>query len=159
VLCLLQHPDQCAALRADPALARCALEEVLRHETPVKISPFLRVSTIDIEIGGVVIPAHQPILFALGAANRDPARFSDPDRFDLFRPAQEHLGFGHGIHFCLGAPLSRMEGEIAVNTLFAACPDLALAAAPSELEWRRSRSFRGLKRLPVAFTPPSVPAT
>jgi cytochrome P450 len=117
------------------------------------------VATTDISIGGVAIPAHQPILFSIGAANRDPARFSEPDRFDLFRPPQEHLGFGHGIHFCLGAPLARMEVEIAVNTLLAACPDLALAAAPSELVWRRSRAFRGLQRLPVTFTVPSVPAT
>src|SRR4051794_22275918 len=116
VLNLLRSPDQFAALRADPALIRPAIEELLRHESPVKITPFARFTTADVTLGGVVIPAHQTVLFAFGAGNRDPAHFPDPDRLDLSRSERAHLSFGHGIHFCLGAPLARLEAEIAFTT-------------------------------------------
>lgn len=153
LLNLLRNPDQYAALRSDPALIRPAIEELLRHESPVKITPFMRFTTTEMTLGGVVIPAHQPVLFAFGAANRDPAHFSDPDRLDLTRNEHaHHMAFGHGIHFCLGAPLARLEGEIAFTALLAGCPDLALAVEPGALEWRHSRFMRGLKRLPVTFT-------
>jgi cytochrome P450 len=151
VLSLLRNPDQYAALRADPALLRPAIEELLRHESPVKITPFMRFTTTEMTLGGVVIPAHRPVLFAFGAANRDPAQFPDPDRLDLTRSGHAHMAFGHGIHFCLGAPLARLEAEIAFTTLLAGCPDLALAVEPGALEWRHSRFMRGLKRLPVTF--------
>lgn len=153
VLSLLRNPDQYAALRTDPALIRTAIEELLRHESPVKISPFMRFTTTEVTLGGVVIPAHQPVLFAFGSANRDPAQFPNPDRLDLMRTGHAHMAFGHGIHFCLGAPLARLEAEIAFATLLAGCPDLALAVEPGALEWRHSRFMRGLKRLPVRFTP------
>jgi cytochrome P450 len=153
VLNLLRNPDQCAALRADPALIRPAIEELLRHESPVKITPFARFTTAEVTLGGVVIPAHQTVLFAFGAGNRDPAHFPDPDRLDLSRSERAHLSFGHGIHFCLGAPLARLEAEIAFAALLAGCPDLALAVEPAALEWRHSRVMRGLRRLPVTFTP------
>lgn len=155
VLSLLRNPDQYAALRADPALMKPAIEELLRHEAPVKLTPFMRITTTEVTIGGVVIPAHQPVCVAFAAGNRDPAHFPDPDRLDILRAERGHLAFGHGIHFCLGAPLARLEAEIAFTTLLAGCPDLALAIAPEELPWRRSRILRGLKRLPVTFTVPA----
>lgn len=152
VLSLLLHPDQCAALLADPALIRPAIEELLRYESPVKITPFVRFTTTEVTLGGVVIPAHQPVLFAFSAGNRDPAQFPEPDRLDLSRSERAHLSFGHGVHFCLGAPLARLEAEVAFTTLLAGCRDLALAVDPGALAWRHSRVMRGLKRLPVTFT-------
>jgi pikromycin synthase len=149
---LLQHPAQYAALCADSRLIRPAIEEFLRHESPVKITPIVRITTAPVTLGGVEIPAQQPVLFAFGAGNRDPAQFPDPDRFDISRADGGHLAFGHGIHFCLGAPLARLEAEIAFTTLLAGCPDLALAVDPALLEWRHSRSLRALKHLPVTFS-------
>jgi len=155
VLSLLQHPDQCAALRADPRLVRPAIEEFLRHESPVKITPFVRITTAAVTLGGVEIPAQAPVLFVFGAGNRDPAQFPDPGRFDISRAERAHLAFGHGIHYCLGAPLARLEAEVAFTTLLAGCPDLALAIDPAEVEWRHSRTLRALKHLPVTFTVPA----
>jgi pikromycin synthase len=156
---LLRSPDQLAAVRADPRLIKPAIEEFLRFESPIKTTPFLRITTTAVTIGGVAIPAWQPVLFAFGSANRDPAHFSEPDRFDVRRADRGHLGFGHGIHYCLGAPLARLEAEIAFTTLLANCPDLALAVDPAALEWRRSRVLRALKRLPVTFTATAATAT
>lgn len=153
VVSLLRNPDQYAALRADPALLRPAIEELLRYESPVKVTPFVRITTAEVTLGGVTIPARQPILIAFGAANRDPAHFPDPDRFDISRAERGHLAFGHGIHFCLGAPLALLEAEIAFTALLAGCPDLALD--PGALQWRHSRVLRALKCLPVTFTVPA----
>ena len=152
LLTLLRNPDQYAVLRADPRLIGPAIEEFLRYEPPVKLAVALRVTTTEMTIGDVLIPAHQPVLFSLAAANRDPAQFADPDRFDILRAERGHLAFSHGIHVCLGAPLARLEAEIAFATLLAGCRDLALAADPDHLPWRRSRLIRGLKSLPVTFT-------
>jgi len=152
LLTLLRNPDQYAVLRADPRLIGPAIEEFLRYEPPVKLAVALRVTTTEMTIGDVLIPAHQPVLFSFAAANRDPAHFVDPDRFDILRAERGHLAFSHGIHVCLGAPLARLEAEIAFTTLLAGCPDLALAADPDNLPWRRSRLIRGLKALPVTFT-------
>lgn len=93
------------------------------------------------------------MFFALAAAHRDPARFAEPDRLDIRRPDAGHLAFGNGVHYCLGAPLARMEAEVAFPALLRHCPDLALAADPDRLAWRSSRMMRGLKRLPLTFTP------
>jgi cytochrome P450 len=98
------------------------------------------------------------VLFAFGAGNHDPACFTDPDRLDISRAERPHLAFGHGIHYCLGAPLARLEAEIAFTTLLAGFPDLALAVDPAELAWRHSRTLRALKRLPVTFTVPAAAA-
>jgi cytochrome P450 len=152
LLNLLRNPDQYAALRTDPALIRPAIEEFLRYDPSVKITTALRVTTTEMTIGDVLIPAHQPVLLSFAAANRDPAHFPDPDRFDILRAERDHLAFSHGIHVCLGAPLARLEGEIAFAALLAGCPDLALATASDDLPWRRSRVIRGLKFLPVTFT-------
>jgi cytochrome P450 len=152
VLSLLRHPDQYAALRTDPALIRPAIEEFLRYETPVKLTPFVRFATTEVALGGVVIPAHHAVLFVFAGGNRDLTQFRDPDRLDLSRSERAHLAFGHGIHYCLGAPLARLEAEVAFTALLAECRNLTLAVDPGAIEWRHSRAIRGLKRLPVTFS-------
>jgi len=149
LLSLLRNPDQYAALRADPALTRPAIEELLRYESPVKLTPFVRITTTEVTIGGVVIPAHQPVLISFAAANRDPAHFPDPDRLDVARRENRHIAFGFGIHFCLGAPLARIEGQVAIGTLLRRMPALKLVSDTPE--WRESSVLRGLKALPVTF--------
>lgn len=150
LLALLRHPAQLAELRADPTLLDGAVEEMLRYDGPVETSTW-RFTTEPVDIGGTVIPAAQPVLVALASADRDPARFEQPDTFDIRRPTQGHLAFGHGIHYCLGAPLARAEGRIAVRTLLERCPDLALDADPATLTWRPGMLIRGVHRLPVRF--------
>ncbi|RZQ59396.1 cytochrome P450 family protein [Amycolatopsis suaedae] len=149
VLALLRHPDQLAALRADPGLLPGAVEEFLRYDGPVNIAT-LRFTKESIEVGGVAIPEGEFVLISLLGANRDAERFADPHSLDVTRQAGGHLAFGHGIHYCLGAPLARLEGEIAFGGLVRRFPGLALAAAPGErLHWRRSTLMHGLERLPV----------
>jgi cytochrome P450 len=148
VLGLLRDPDQLAALRVDPALLPGAIEEFLRHDGPLNIaSP--RYTNAPVTVGEVTIPEGEFLLLSLGAANRDPRRFPDADRLDVTRPPGGHLAFGHGIHYCVGAPLGRMEGEIAVGELLRRFPDLALAVDPAELRYRSSPIMRGLESLPV----------
>ncbi len=152
VLALLRHPGQMAALRADPRLAGPAVEEFLRYDGPVKMSAAIRFATEDLPVGGVVIPTGDPVLISYAAADRDPAQFSGPDRLDIWRAGGAgHLAFSHGPHYCLGAPLARAEGQIAIATLLSRCGDLALAAEPAGLAWRHSRRVRGLRHLPVTF--------
>ncbi|MFL6119528.1 cytochrome P450 [Actinophytocola sp.] len=147
-LALLTHPDQLAALRADPALLPGAVEEFLRYDGPLSHAT-LRYTAAPVEIGGVTIPADEFVLVALASANRDGDRFGEPDDLDITRHAAGHLAFGHGIHFCLGAPLARLEGQVAIGRLIERFPDLALAVDPGELRWRRSSLLRGLESLPV----------
>ena len=147
-LALLQHPESLARLKAEPELFGTALDELLRFDSPVGIATF-RYSTEALTLGGTDIPAGVPVLIAPGAANRDPARFPDPDRVDLDRGATGHLAFGHGIHRCLGAPLARAEGELALRAVFARFPDVRLARPVEQLEWRHTRLTRGLTSLPV----------
>ena len=146
LLTLLRHPDQLARVRAEPALLAATVGEVLRYESPVQIAA--RVATEDCVIAGVPIAAGTPLTLHLGAANRDPARFTAPDCFDIARPESHHLAFGQGAHYCLGAVLARMEGEIALGTTLRRLPDLRLASAA--LEWRRNLTWRGLVSLPVS---------
>ncbi|MFD9409778.1 cytochrome P450 [Streptomyces sp. NPDC059989] len=150
VLNLLRHPDQLAALRADPRLLDGAVEEMLRHDGPVTAAAF-RYAAEPVEIAGVRIPAGDSVMLSLAAASRDPGHFPDPDRFDIRRAAQGHLAFGHGIHHCLGAPLARVEGRIAVETLLRRLPDLALAAEPGSLVRRPGAMLRGVAALPVRW--------
>jgi cytochrome P450 len=147
VLALLRHPDRLAQLRADPDLTPRAVEEFLRFDGPVDLATY-RHTTEPVEIGGTTIPAGDVVLVALASADRDPARYPAADALDLRRDAG-HLAFGHGVHHCLGAPLARLEGEVAFRTLLARFPDLALAADPDSLTWRSSMLMRGLTRLPV----------
>jgi cytochrome P450 len=147
-LALLRHPEQLAALRADPGLLDAAVEELLRYDGPVEFATW-RFTTEPVSYGGVRIEAGEPVLVVLAAADRDPARFADPDRLDLGRAASGQLGLGHGIHFCLGAPLARLEGRIAFERMFARFPDLALAAEPDLLRWHAGLIMRGVHELPV----------
>lgn len=148
VRALLRHPDQFAALRADPGLAAQAVEEALRQEGPINLAT-MRHTAEPVELGGVEIPAGEIVLVSLHSADHDPERFPDPAGFDLDRSTAGHLAFGHGPHFCLGAPLARLEGEIALRELVARFPDLQAAAPVDELRWRDSTLVRGLRTLPV----------
>ncbi|CDR15210.1 cytochrome P450 family protein [Streptomyces iranensis] len=151
-LALLRHPEQLAALRADWSLLDGAIEEMLRYDGPVESAAF-RFTREPVEIAGTTIPAGEPVGVVLAAGSRDPRRFAEPDRFDIRRAPRGHLAFGHGVHHCLGAPLARLEAAIAFRALLERCPDLALDADPAELAWRPSLMLRGLRRLPVRFTP------
>ncbi|MGK5110717.1 MULTISPECIES: cytochrome P450 family protein [unclassified Geodermatophilus] len=148
VLALLRAPDRLAELRADPDLVPRAVEEFLRFDGPVNLATF-RHTTEPVEIGGCTIPADEVVLVALASADRDPDRFPAADDLDPHRDTTGHLAFGFGLHHCLGAPLARLEGDVAFRTLLARFPDLALAAGPDELSWRTSILMRGLTRLPV----------
>jgi cytochrome P450 len=147
-LALLTHPGEKTRLRQDPSLLPAAVEELLRFANPVKhATPSF--TTEDLPIGGVVIPAGELVLTAITSANRDPARFPDPDRLDLGRDTGGHVAFGYGIHYCLGAPLARMEAEVAIGALLARFPRIELAVAPGELRWRPVSLMNGLQSLPV----------
>ncbi|NUP19208.1 MAG: cytochrome P450 [Streptomyces sp.] len=150
VLALLRHPEQLAALRADPSRIPAAVEELARYDGPALLA-IRRFPTEDVTIGDVTVPAGDTVLLSLSAADRDPARFPDPDRLDLGRDASGHLALGHGIHYCLGAPLARAETEIALAALLERYPDIGLAddAGP---RWRRSLRARGLLALPVSYS-------
>jgi len=144
---LLRRPDELARLRADPSLFPGAVEEFLRLDSPVNLAT-MRFTAEPVTIGGTEIPAGELVLLSLGSANRDPARYQHPDELDVRRDGG-HLAFGHGIHFCLGAPLARLEGVVAFRVLLERFPTLTLAADPAELSWRPSTLLRGLTRLPV----------
>ncbi|MEV4740132.1 cytochrome P450 [Streptomyces sp. NPDC049555] len=150
LLNLLQDPGRIAALRADPGLTAAAVEETLRHDSPVERAAY-RYTKEPVEIGGTLVPARQAVIVVLSAAARDPQRFPEPDRFDLHRDARGHLAFGHGVHHCLGAPLARLEAAVAVETLLRLLPGLALDADPADLQWRPSLALRGLRALPVRY--------
>lgn len=150
VVALLTHPDQLALVKADLTLVPRAVEEFLRFDAPVPHSTF-RYTSAPVEIGGVTIPAGEQVMISLAAADRDPARFPEPDSLDVTRTERGHIAFGHGIHFCLGAPLGRMEGEIAFTTLLTRFPDLRLAVPADTLHWGHGDGLvlRGLTELPV----------
>ncbi|MFI0155726.1 cytochrome P450 [Streptomyces lydicus] len=150
VRALLQHPAQLAALRADFSLLDNAVEEMLRYDGPVETATW-RFSCEPVEIGGTLIPAGETILVALASASRDPERYSAADDFDITRDARGHAAFGHGIHFCLGAPLARLEARVALRSLLERCPDLALDVDPGALTWRTGMLIRGTEQLPVRW--------
>ncbi|MFI6505551.1 cytochrome P450 [Nonomuraea typhae] len=151
VLALLRNPDQLALLRGEPELLPSAVEEFLRFDGPVERST-PRFAAEDVELGGLAIPRGAMVHISLGAAAHDPAVTSLPHELDITRQDNRHLAFGHGVHFCLGAPLARLEGRIAVGTLLARLPGLELDCADEELTWRLTGSVvRGLTRLPVRF--------
>ena len=147
-LALLTHPGEETRLRQDPSLIPAAVEELLRFTNPVNHANDL-FTTEDVPVGDVVIPAGEWVLPAISSANRDPAQFPDPDRLDLGRDTSGHVAFGHGIHYCLGAPLARMEAEVALGALLARFPRISLAVPPAELRWRPISLMNGLESLPV----------
>jgi cytochrome P450 len=147
LLSLLRHPKELHRLQADPALLPSAVEELLRYESPIQYTA--RLASTDLELRGTVIHKRQAVMSVLGAANRDPERFAHPDVLDITRQDNRHLAFGWGAHFCFGAPLARMEAQIAFGTMLRRLKNLALE--PEPLLWRRNAGFRGLEALPVTF--------
>lgn len=152
LLALLRHPGELARLRDDPSLAPSAVEELLRYESPSQHTA--RMAPSDRELGGKAIRKQQAVIAVMGAANRDPERFPDPDRLDLARASNRHVAFGWAAHFCFGAPLARLEGQIAFDTLLRRLPGLSLEPGP--LVWRENLGLRGLTALPVSFEPASA---
>ncbi|MGW0556186.1 cytochrome P450 family protein [Streptomyces sp. NPDC002926] len=157
VYALLRNPGQRERLQVSLAageseLLETGVEELLRYDGPVELATW-RFATRPLSIGGQDIAAGDPVLVVLAAADRDPERFTDPDTLDLSRRDNQHLGYGHGVHYCLGAPLARLEGQTALATLLRRMPDLRLAGDPDDLRWRGGLIMRGLRTLPVEFTP------
>lgn len=151
MLALLTHPEEQAKLRDHPALIGTAVEEMLRYNGPVE-TPTLRFALEDVDWNGHLIKAGDILMPSLLGANRDPAVFADPDKFDITRSPNPHVAFGYGIHFCLGAPLARMEGAIAINALLARFPDIRLNADPDMLAWSDQLLIHGLRALPVQWS-------
>ncbi|AXG81087.1 cytochrome P450 family protein [Streptomyces paludis] len=152
---LLGHPDQLAALRADLGLIDAAVEEVLRYDGPVESST-VRYTREAVTYGGTEIPARETVLVSIASANRDPSRFTDADTFDIRRSGAPvrgpgHLAFGHGIHFCVGAPLARLEARVALRTLLERCPGLAADPDAGPYEWLPGLLIRGVRGLPVRW--------
>jgi cytochrome P450 len=150
VLALLAQPGELDKLRRDPSLVRAAIEELLRYDSPVERA-ITRWAADDVELGGQTIRRGELVIAVVGSANRDAARFASPDALDVTRDDVRHLGFGRGSHYCLGAPLARLEAEVALTTLFARLPNLRLAASPDSLAYRPIPLFRSLVALPVAW--------
>jgi pimeloyl-[acyl-carrier protein] synthase len=146
-LTLLRHPNALEQLQGHPDIAASAVEELLRYESPVQHTA--RIASADMELGGKTIRKGAKVVAALAAANRDPNRFPEPDRLDLLRPDNRHLAFGWAAHFCFGAPLARMEGQIAFNTLLRRLKNPVLL--DDKLQWRENAGLRGLTKLHIAF--------
>ena len=149
MLSLLRHPDQMSRLRHDPSLLSSAIEELLRYEAPSQHTT--RIAPEDTQLGSRAIRKQQSVIAVMGAANRDPDRFIDPDRLDITRQDNRHLAFGAGAHFCFGAPLARIEGQIALSTLFERTSDIRPGVGESGLAGEPG--LRGLKALPLTLTP------
>ena len=149
LLSLLRNPEELARLQASPSLMTSAIEEFLRYESPIQHTG--RLAPADTELGGKLIRKRHAVISVIGAANRDPERFPDPDRLDITRTDNRHLAFGWAGHYCFGAPLARVEGQIAFSTILRRLRNLALEPGP--LQWRNNMGFRGLEALPVRFDP------
>lgn len=147
MLSLLRHPDQLEKLQADSSLIPSAVEELLRYESPIQHTT--RVAHEDTELGGKTIRKGQTVIAVMGAANRDPEQFPDPDRLDICRQDNRHVAFAYGSHFCFGAPLARLEGQVAFETMLRRMPNLRLE--PGSLTWRGNLDLRGLTALPITF--------
>ncbi|MEW2581739.1 cytochrome P450 family protein [Streptomyces virginiae] len=153
---LFMYPGQRERLQSSLAAGESGLlatgvEELLRYDGPVELATW-RFATEPLTLGGERVETGDPVLVVLAAADRDPERFADPDTLDLSRADNQHLGYGHGIHYCLGAPLARLEGQTALATLLTRLPDLELSVPPQDLRWRGGLIMRGLRTLPVRFT-------
>ncbi|SDT12656.1 cytochrome P450 family protein [Actinopolymorpha singaporensis] len=151
VLALLRNPDQLDRLRADPSLVGGAVEEFLRYDGPINLAT-MRFTSEPVRLGDVEIPRGQFVLVSLASANHDESRFPDAGRLDVTRRGGGHLAFGHGIHYCVGAPLARLEAEVAFRRILDRFPELSLAIEPGEVRWRHSSLIRGVERLPVRLS-------
>jgi cytochrome P450 len=149
LLALCRYPEQFERLRRDPELAPAAIEEMLRFDPPVQMT--VRMAEQDTVIGGAAVARSSMVFVLLAAANRDPRQFPNPERFDVARTPNEHVSFGEGIHFCLGAPLARLEGAIAIGSVIERFPKLRLADPGAKLAYRGSLALRGLESLPLAI--------
>jgi cytochrome P450 len=149
-LALLLHPDQMRKLQNDPSLIISAVEELLRFASPVGAST-MRWANEDMEMYGQMISRGDVVFASILSANSDPTQFHDPEVLDIVREDNKHIAFGRGIHYCLGAPLARLEGQIAFSTVLRRLPHLRLNVDPAELTWRPNISIRGLSSLPVTF--------
>ncbi|WP_257031402.1 cytochrome P450 [Paenibacillus sp. FSL W7-1088] len=150
MLALLEHPQQKQLLMEQPALIQAAVEEVLRFNGPAEISN-VRWAAENVDFQGIQIRQGDMMLVALSSANRDSSRYENPDTFDITRKVNDHIAFGKGIHYCLGAPLARLEGEIAINALLQRLPEIRLNTDAELLEWRPGMIIRGLKAFPVVY--------
>lgn len=148
IYCLARFPDEFARLRADPGLARNAFEEAVRFESPVQT--FFRTTTRDVDLAGTTIPEGSKVLMFMGAANRDPRRWAEPDRFDVGRRTSGHVGFGSGIHMCVGQLVARLEGEALLSALARRVGAIAITGP---VKRRYNNTLRGLESLPLAVTP------
>jgi cytochrome P450 len=149
-LALLQFPDQLERLNADPRLDATAIEEMLRFHSPIEVSTE-RYAKEPLDFAGVTIPTGSLVYGLIASANRDETQFDSPERLDLGRERNRHLAFGQGIHYCLGAPLARLEGQIAIRKLLGRAPGIRLAVPESSLRWRKGLNLRGLETLPVVL--------
>jgi cytochrome P450 PksS len=149
-LVLAQNPGQAAELRADPSRMKTAVEELARYASPVELATE-RYAREDLSLCGVPIRRGEMVLGVIGSANRDPAHFADPDTLDLAREPNRHLAFGMGAHYCLGAPLARLETQVALTVLLERAPGLRLAVPAESLRWRKHAFLRGLRELPLAM--------
>lgn len=149
-LALLEHPDQLRKLRDEPALIKAAIEELVRYVVPVDMATE-RYAAQDVTVAGTTIPKGELVIAVIASANRDSRYFENPDTLNIARENNKHLSFGQGIHYCLGAPLARMEAQIAIGTLVMRAPNLRLSVAPERLRWRGGFIVRGLEALPVAL--------
>jgi cytochrome P450 len=156
MLALLSNPSQLQRLRETPALMKLAVEELLRYDSPVQLATE-RYARGDVKIGDTTIPSGELVYAVLGSANRDERQFDRADELDIERESNRHLAFGQGVHFCLGASLARLEGQIAISTLLVRAPDLSLAVPAQALRYRPSLHLRGLRSLPVAVTSRRLP--
>jgi cytochrome P450 len=154
IVSLLRNPEQLAKIRRNPKLVPSAVEELLRYESPSQQTA--RLAPHDVELGGKLIRKRQAVIAVMAAANRDPERFPDPDRLDVERPDNHHLAFGYAAHFCFGAPLARIEGQVAIQTLTRELA--AIELEPEPLVWRANLGLRGLTRLPIRFARNKIPA-
>ena len=150
MLALLTHPEQMEKLRGDPSLVACAVEEMLRFDSPLEMATE-RYTTEEVEYSGTGIPSGARVYVVIASANRDEQQFERADQFDITRPNNRHLSFGMGAHYCMGAPLARLEGQIAITALLKRMPKLRLAVAYNEISWKPGLILRGVKRLPVEF--------
>jgi cytochrome P450 PksS len=150
-LALIEHPDQLDRLRREPGLIKPAVEELLRYVVPAEMATE-RYAVADTTVAGTVIPRGEMVLAVIASANRDAKHFDRPDTLDIGRENNRHLSFGQGLHYCLGAPLSRMEGQIALGSLIERAPNLRLRISPEQVKWRPGFIVRGLNELPISLT-------